>query len=263
MLGGALREVFTDSEVTASDRKELDITDIAMVREKISALKPDVIINAAAYTDVDKAEVERELAFAVNAAGVKNLAEVAKEVGATLVHYSTDYVFPGDREAGYNEGDELGPAVNVYGESKLAGEVALRDSGCRFYLIRTAWLYGVGGKNFVTTMLKLGKERSELGVVNDQHGSPTYTVDVARYTKELLEKGFLLGVYHATNSGVTTWYEFAREIFAVAGLAVVVKPVPSSEYRRPAKRPPWSGLLNTKGPKMRRWQEALREYLKV
>lgn len=263
MLGQALRAAFSDYDVTAWDRAELDITNEAAVREKIPVLKPEVIINAAAYTNVDGAETDRAAAFLVNTDGVKNLANVAKEIGAKVVHYSTDYVFSGDRQAGYKEDDVPGPALNVYGESKLAGEQALKKSSCTYYLIRTAWLYGAGGKNFVDTMLKLGREKKEVSVVNDQHGSPTYTQDLARYTKELLEKNFPSGVYHGINAGVTTWFEFAQEIFAAAGLAVTVTPVSSAKFTRPAKRPVWGVLLNTKGPAMRPWQEALHDYLGV
>lgn len=263
MLGQALCAAFSDYDVTAWDRAELDITSEVATREKISALRPEVIINAAAYTNVDGAETDRAAAFLVNADGVKNVAAAAKKIRAKVVHYSTDYVFPGDSEAGYSEDASTGPPVNVYGESKLAGEQALQNSGCDYYLIRTAWLYGSGGKNFVDTMLKLGSEKKEVRVVNDQHGSPTHTQDLARYTKELLEKNFPSGVYHGTNVGVTTWFEFAREIFAAASLAMTVTPVSSAEFSRPAKRPPWSVLLNTKGPAMRPWQEALRDYINV
>lgn len=261
MLGKALGQAFKEETVTAWDRAELDITQAASVREQVGKVQPEIIINAAAYTNVDGAEADREAAWAVNVRGVINMAAAAKEAGATLVHYSTDYVFPGDRAAGYSEDDNPGPAVNVYGESKLAGEQAVRESGNRYYLIRTAWLYGPGGKNFVDTILKLGAEKNELSVINDQHGSPTYTYDLARYTKELLENHWSPGVYHATNAGVTTWYDFAREIFRLAGQSVLIKPVPSSDYPRPARRPAWSVLLNTKGPKMRGWPEALRGYL--
>lgn len=261
MLGQALRAVFSDHDVTAWDRAELDITNEAAVREKISTLQPGIIINAAAYTNVDGAETNRAAAFAVNGDGAKNLAVAAQALGVMVVHYSTDYIFPGDREGGYNEDATPGPAVNVYGESKLAGEQALQNSGCGYYLIRTAWLYGPGGKNFVDTMLKLGSEKKEISVVNDQHGSPTYTLDLARYTQELLEKGFTPGVYHGTNAGVASWFDFAQEIFRVAGMAVAVKPVNSAEFPRPARRPHWSVLLNTKGPQLRKWREALRDYL--
>jgi len=261
MLGQQLVAVFAGEGLTALDQNELDITHEAQAREKIVRLKPDVIINAAAYTDVDGAETQREAALAVNEMGVRNVALAAKDAGARLVHYSTDYVFPDVSQEGYREDDVPGPAVNVYGESKLAGERALAEAGPEYFLLRTAWLYGPGGKNFVDTMLRLGAERRELEVVDDQHGSPTFTKDLAGVTREILSGDFAPGVYHTVNAGVTTWYEFAQEIFRVAGLTVAVKPVGSDQFPRPARRPAYSVLLNTKGPVLRPWQEALAEYL--
>lgn len=297
MLGGMLREVLSDSvkspsgdhgatwEVAAWDREELDVTNEAQVREKIVTEKPEVIINAAAWTDVDGAEdpTKREACFAVNEAAVRYVAQAAKDMDALVVHYSTDYIFPGDAKTGYAEDDPPGPAVNAYGESKLAGERALKKSGARFYLIRTAWLYGPGGKNFVNTMLNLGKERSggpstdstgslqassgslhPLEVVDDQHGSPTFTKDVTMATKEILEhqEKYPRGIYHAVNFGETTWFDFAKKIFEIAGMNIEVIPVSSDKFLRPAKRPTYSILKNTRGPKLRHWQDALQEYLK-
>lgn len=261
MLGSMLMDVLADYNPTGWDVGEIDITKAEDVRDKVTALAPEVIINAAAYTNVDGAQANRELAFAVNEAGVKNLAEVAKSVGATMVHYSTDYIFPGDKKEGYTEEDEGGPAVNVYGESKLAGEKALMQSGVNFYLVRTAWLYGPNGKNFVGTMLRLGKNKKELHVVADQHGSPTYTKDVALATKQLLEKKKPFGVYHAVCTGQATWFQFAQEIFRISNMGVKVNPIPASQYPVPAKRPEYSVLVNTKGLTMRSWQEALKDYL--
>lgn len=264
MLGQALAEVFADQRTVAWDREELDITDAAAVREKIGGGKWDVVINAAAYTAVDEAERQSEAAFAVNADGVRNVAEAAKSAGATIVHYSTDYVFPGDSLDSYAEDARPGPAVNVYGESKLAGEQVLQEVARKYFLVRTAWLYGSGGKNFVDTMLRLGKElgaSDPLRVVIDQHGSPTYTKDVAQATRALLLESYTPGVYHAVNSGTTTWYDLAREIFRLAGLEAPVAPVPSEAYPRPARRPAWSVLQNTRGPKLRPWPEALHDYL--
>lgn len=270
MLGQALVEAFAEMGLTAWDREELDITDAGAVQKKVGGGAWDVVINAAAYTAVDEAERQREAAFAVNADGVRNLAQTVRASGATLVHYSTDYVFPGDAPEGYAEDAQPGPAVNVYGESKLAGERALRQAAPKFFLVRTAWLYGPGGKNFVDTMLRLGRERNAstvskslpaLRVVNDQHGSPTFTRDVAQATQALLLEGYAPGVYHAVNSGTTTWYEWSREIFRLAGLEVPVVAVPSGEYPRPARRPERSVLQNTRGPKLRPWQAALEDYL--
>ena len=259
MLGHALADVFQTEELIALGREQLDITNEQAVQEKIKALAPAIIINAAAYTDVDGTEKNREAAFAVNATGISNIAKVAKEIGAVVVHYSTDYIFPGDNPTGYDEQSKQGPAVNVYGESKLAGEVALQNSGATYYIIRTAWLYGPYGKNFVDTMRELARTKPELSVVNDQHGSPTFTYDVARATTAIIKKE--PGIYHAVNQGTTTWYDFAREIFAKAGLSIRVKPVTSAQFLRPAKRPQYSMLKNTRGPTLRPWEEALDDYL--
>ena len=263
MLGHMLAEVFAPQNPLLWDVAELDITDLPAVKEKLIAKKPGVVINAAAYTAVDKAEMEKEVAWAVNAKGPENLAMVCKEIGATLVHYSTDYVFPGDKPEGYAEDDAAGPAVNVYGESKLAGEEAVKKSGVNFYLLRTAWLYGSGGSNFVDTMLKLGREREELKVVSDQHGSPTCTKDVALATKYVLDNKKSFGIYHAVCEGQATWYEFAKEIFRLVNIDITVTPISASEYPVAAKRPEYSVLKNTKGLLMRNWQVALAEYISL
>ncbi len=262
MLGQALTEVWSDQEVVAWDREQLDVTDVQAVREKITAEKPAWILNAAAYTNVDGAETDQEAALAVNEIGVRNIAQVARELEISLVHYSTDYVFPGDKAEGYQENDMPGPAVNAYGESKLAGEKALATVGGEYFLVRTAWLYGAGGRNFVETMLKLADSQNEIKVVNDQHGSPTYTVDLARYTKELVQAGYKPGIYHGVNQGMTTWYGFAQKIFELANKQVKVVPIKAVEYPRPAQRPEWSVLINDRGPNMRTWEEALSDYLR-
>ncbi|MFH1354136.1 MAG: dTDP-4-dehydrorhamnose reductase [bacterium] len=264
MLGGTLCKAFEDQEIICWGKEDIDITDEMMVREKIAG-GVDLLINAAAYTDVDGAETNKELAFAVNELGVKNLAGAAAEAGARLVHYSTDYVFAGDSKEGYEEDDEPGPAVNVYGESKLAGERALAAAsdrtGLEFYLIRTAWLYGVGGKNFVDTMLKLAQEKDSLSVIDDQYGSPTCTQDVAEATRRIVMGEYRPGVYHAVNSGTTTWYGLAREVFKQRGVDTEVKPIITDQYLLPARRPKYSILRDTKGLNMRLWQEALKDYL--
>ncbi|MBI4022488.1 MAG: dTDP-4-dehydrorhamnose reductase [Candidatus Andersenbacteria bacterium] len=261
MLGRALAAEFADQQPMLWDREELDITNQESVREKVGGGRWDVVINAAAYTRVDDAETRREEAMSVNADAVRWLAEAVKERGALLVHYSTDYIFPGDEPEGYTEDDKPGPAVNVYGETKLAGERALQEVAPRFYLLRTAWLYGSGGQNFVDAMLMLARERDTLSVVNDQHGSPTYTRDVARATRDLLTMRYSPGVYHIVNAGTTTWYGLAREIFRLAELPVQLTPVASGQFPRPAKRPAWSVLKNTRGPTLRPWPEAVRDYL--
>lgn len=263
MLGSMLSVVFAEHSPLLLDREEIDITNEESVRNVLRAANVNVIINAAAYTNVDGAEEHSEDAFLVNETGVKNLALVAKELSATLVHFSTDYVFPGTNPNGYSEADSPGPAVNVYGNSKLAGERALKESGCDFYLVRTAWLYGPNGKNFVDTMIMLGQKEKSIQVVSDQFGCPTYTKDLSLYVKTLLEEKYSFGIYHGTNNGSTSWFGFAQKIFEYTqNLAVVVKPVSSEEFPRPAKRPMYSILQNTKGPKMRAWEDALAEYVR-
>ena len=262
MLGSMLATVFSDMQPTLLDKEEIDITNAQSVRDVLMPLQPDVIINAAAYTNVDGAEEHKEDAFLVNETGVKNLGDIANMLGATLVHFSTDYVFPGTQTEGYSEADSPGPAVNVYGQSKLAGERALKESGCNFYLIRTAWLYGPNGKNFVDTMVELGKTKKHLSVVNDQFGSPTFTKDLSQFVRSLLEESEPFGIYHGVNTGSASWFEFAEMIFTIIpGMQVDVKPVSSAEFSRPAKRPQYSILKHTKGPEFRDWKEALREYL--
>lgn len=261
MLGSMLARIFADKNPTLWDRAEIDITNGEEVTQKISALAPRVIINAAAYTNVDGAETERNDAFEVNEHGVLNIAAVAREVDATLVHYSTDYVFPGTQEEGYGENDPAGPPLNVYGESKLAGEQALARIAPRYFLLRTAWLYGPRGKNFVHTMLSLAVKESKVSVVNDQFGSPTFTKDVALATRDLLEGDYQPGIYHTVNAGQASWYEFAREIFVLSEQSVQLEPITSDTFTRPAKRPKYSILKNTKGPRLRPWQEALADYI--
>ncbi len=262
MLGSMLAQVFLDKKPVLLDKEEIDITDESSVRKVLRDANATHVINAAAFTNVDAAEEYKEAAFLVNETGVKNLGIVCRELSATLVHFSTDYVFPGTNQNGYAETDSPGPAVNIYGQSKLAGERALKESGCNFYLVRTAWLYGPNGGNFVDTMLGLAKTKKQLQVVHDQRGCPTYTKDLAEYVRTLVEGAYPYGIYHGVNTGNASWFEFAQKIFEYTpNLAIVVKPVPSSEFPRPAKRPEYSILQNTKGPHMRPWADALLEYV--
>lgn len=262
MLGRALQaELSGRHSVVALDREELDITDEEKVRQMICKCKPELIINAAAYTNVDGAESEQEIALAVNATGVGNIAQAAKDMGAAMVHYSTDYVFAGTKQAGYREDDPPGPAVNSYGDSKLAGERLLKEINPNFYLIRTAWLYGEGGKNFVDTIIAIGRQQKEIRVVDDHWGSPTYAADLAATTGKLVSGKYGFGIYHLVNAGVTSWYELAVRIFRSLNQEVTVTPIKSTEWPRPAKRPQWSILINGKGPELRPWQNALADYL--
>lgn len=269
MLGHDLMAVFGDLNPVGADKKELDIADGAAVEKFILDLKPDIIINAAAYTDVDGCETNQDSAMKVNGYAVGYLAKISQKIGAILVHYSTDYVFDGKKPEGYKEDDEPKNPVNFYGKSKLLGEKLLKENCKNYYLIRTSWLFGKNGKNFVDTILRIGKEKKELKVVNDQYGKSTYTVDLAKKTKELLEGKYPFGIYHITNEGTTTWYDFTLKIFEIykkmhpeEKLAKVIL-CASAEFPRPAKRPAWSILLNTKLPPSRPWQEAIKEYLRV
>lgn len=267
MLAKAVRERFAEEELILTDVEELDITNLKKVEEFVEDCKPDVIINCAAYTAVDKAEEQLELARKINCNGPKNLAIAARKCQATLVHISTDYVFGGDLsiENIYHEDDEKAP-VTAYGITKLEGEDAIREEMYSYYIFRTAWLYG-DGNNFVRTMLKLGKEKEEVTVVADQHGSPTYTVDLADIIAQALEKKIPYGTYHTTNLGFTTWYEFTKEIFKQANISCNVVPVTSEQFVRPAKRPKNSMLskeyILEAGITIPTWQNALERYLKI
>lgn len=264
MLGQDLVKILADFSLTLWDKGEIDITDQNMVDKKITALNPQIIINCAAYTAVDNCEIHKDLALQLNNQAVGYLAFCAKRIGAILVHISTDYVFNGQNVKGYSEdSQEFGP-VNFYGESKLSGEKTLKNIGGKYYLIRTSWIYGKNGKNFVETMLKLGAEQKEVRVVNDQFGKPTYAVDLASQILYILSNNLDFGVYHAINEtkeGGISWFEFSQKIMELAKLEAKVLPCSSQEYIRPAKRPSYSALINTKLPPLRNWEEALREYL--
>jgi dTDP-4-dehydrorhamnose reductase len=249
-------------EIVAPARAELDLRDAARIREEVRAANPDVIVNAAAYTAVDKAESERDAAFAVNAGAPGVLAEEAKRSGALLVHYSTDYVFDGTKASPYVEEDAPNP-INVYGESKLEGERAIAVSGCRYLMLRTSWVYGPRGSNFMLTMLRLAKERPELRVVDDQVGAPTSSLAIARATAQLLRPG-AHGLYHLAAAGQTSWCGFARAILARAGIATPVTAIRTEDYPTPAKRPRNSRLDCSRlradfGVTLAPWDEALAE----
>lgn len=270
MLAKAVRERFAQEELIVTDVEELDITDLAKVEEFVENCSPEVIINCAAYTAVDKAEEQLELARKINRDGPKNLAIAAKKNHSILVHISTDYVFGGDLslEEIYQEEDEKNP-VTVYGITKLEGEEAIKENTEEYYIFRTAWLYG-DGNNFVRTMLKLGREKDRLTVVSDQHGSPTYSVDLADIIAQALEKKIPYGIYHTTNLGFTTWYEFTKEIFRQVGISdedCKVIPVTSEEFVRPAKRPKNSMMSKDKilkaGIVIPEWKDGLTRYLKI
>ena len=267
MLGHDLIEVLKDNhELILTTSKTLDITNKDQVFEVICDAEPDVVINSAAYTDVDGCEENQDLAYSVNGEGVKNLALACKEVDCALVQISTDYIFNGKNDRPWVEDDEIGP-ISVYGKSKLKGEEAILETLDKYFIVRTAWLYGINGKNFPKTMLELAKNHSEITVVYDEVGTPTYTPDLAYGISELIETDYY-GIYHLTNSGNCSWCEFARYIFEVADKDVKVVPVTASEFARPAPRPSYSVLENKKwvdkGFKpLRSYKEAIKEYVEL
>jgi dTDP-4-dehydrorhamnose reductase len=264
MLGQELMKVFGGA-ARGVDIDEIDITDLESVQRVLMTLKPKVVINSAAYTDVDGCETNVDLAMQVNGEGVAHLAMISKEIGAKLVQVSTDYVFNGGKGSPYLEEDAPAP-LSIYGESKLAGEMNASFNP-NHLIVRTQWLYGHGGKNFVETMLKHASERKELTVVDDQIGSPTWAHDLALAIKALVEKD-CHGRYHAANSGFASWNGFAKEIFRLAGLDTVVSPMTTEQLGRPAKRPLYSTLdcgklAGDTGFVPQPWQEALKRYLEL
>jgi len=253
-------------EVISPAEEDLDITRRAGIDEIVGKTVPDLVVNCAAYTQVDKAEEERDKAFLVNGIGVQNIALVCHERDIPLCHISTDYVFDGEKKSPYTPFDNTNP-INVYGESKLAGEKYIQWVMNRFYIIRTSWLYGKAGSNFVSTILRLSKEKKELRVVEDQRGSPTSTITLSRAVAELIRSGSY-GIHHFTDeTGVgISWYDFAKEIVRLSGNATKVIPVTSDEFPRPAKRPANSVLdislfARATGHRPTDWKEALKNYL--
>lgn len=275
-VGRELQRSFTSfGEVIAVDRGAADLVVPDQIRDLIRRVQPEVILNAAAYTAVDRAEAETDLAFAINGEAPRVLAEEAQRHNALLVHYSTDYVFDGSKQGPWVETDETKP-LNLYGASKLAGEEAIRQVGGQYLILRTSWVYGPHGRNFLLTMLRLGRERDRLTVVNDQHGAPTTSVEIASATRAIVDgiaegrhgqAAQWAGLYHMTCSGSTTWCGFAEAIFAKAGPLLDGRkpnacPISSSEYPTPAKRPRNSVLsnawLNTQfGVALSPWETAL------
>ena len=263
LLGKALVRQWMDDEVAALGSNDADIRDTKQVSEAIERTRPDWIVLAAAYTDVDGCESNRELAFAVNRDGAANVARAAKELGARLLAISTDYVFDGKSSVPY-ESDHPRAPRSVYGRSKAEGEERMHEILPEVCIVRTSWLFGVGGKCFPDTILKLAATRPELDVVDDQRGSPTYSVDLGHAVIQLCRQS-AQGIVHATNSGECSWFEFAREIVKDAGLTAVIHPTTSDKFVRPAERPQYSVLsprsLHHRGIDMPDWHDALRRYL--
>jgi dTDP-4-dehydrorhamnose reductase len=271
-LGTDLCKVLRDFELIPLTDKDIEISDMSSVKQAFSKYKPGIIINTAAYVRVDDCEDEKDKAFSVNALGARNVAVVAQELGARLVHLSTDYVFGGEAElrtTPYTEFDTPVP-LSIYGKSKLAGENLVRHFCLRHFIVRTSGLFGVAGSmgkggNFIETMLRLSKERDELRVVDDQVFSPTYTMDLARKIVQLMITDYY-GIFHITNRGACSWYQFTTEILKLAGITTPVVPITSDQYPQKARRPRYSVLDNSHlrllgMDDMRPWPEALKDYL--
>lgn len=253
-------------EAIGVDIDEMDITNKVQVEQVISEAAPDAVIHCAAYTAVDAAEENEALCRKVNADGTENIACVCESLDIKMMYISTDYVFDGQGQRPWEPEDERNP-LNVYGQTKCEGELTVEQHVSKFFTVRIAWVFGVNGKNFIKTMLNLGKTHDQLTVVNDQTGSPTYTYDLARLLVDMIQTD-KYGRYHATNEGICTWYEFACEIFRQAGMAVKVSPVTSDEYPAKAKRPANSRMKKDKLVEngfepLPSWQDALKRYLEV
>lgn len=264
-LGTEMVNMIEGHEVIGVGKKDMDITHIDKTMAFIKNLKPHVVIHCGAYTRVDDAETNVDYCYRVNTAGTMTIASACYECGAKMVYISTDYVFDGKKGTPYTEFDRANP-LNVYGKSKLEGENILKEILPRHFIIRTAWLYGLNGNNFVKTMLRLSKEKDLIKVVDDQRGTPTSTVDLARGILALIMTDNY-GTYHGTCKGDATWFEFTKKIYSLMSIKNEVLPITSEELSRPAIRPKYSVLRNymyelTIGDSFRDWEDSLREYLK-
>lgn len=261
---GEIPKIYKNCDIAAVDVDELDITEKDSVMSFVNQGKPDLIINCAAYTNVDGCETDRELAEKVNAIGPYNLALAAKEINAKFVHISTDYVFRGDATKPYVETDECDP-ITAYGSSKRNGELKVQTAWEKHYIFRTSWLYGLVGNNFVKTIRHVAKEKGALTVVNDQRGNPTNCEDLAYHILKVAETENY-GIYHCTGNGECTWFDFAKKIVEYSKIDCSVNPCSTEQSNRPAKRPAFSSLDNrhlreTVGDNMREWTVALKEYI--
>jgi dTDP-4-dehydrorhamnose reductase len=251
-------------KVLGMGKSELDITNEDEVNKVVLQIKPEIIIHCAAYTQVDIAESQPDKAFLINAIGTRNIAIAAESIKAKLVYLSTDYIFDGSSTTPYHEFSPVSP-INIYGSSKLAGEMMVRDFHSKFFIVRTSWVFGINGNNFVKTMLKLSKEKELLKVVHDQVGSPTYTADLSNRIVQIIETN-KYGVYHVTNSGSCSWYEFAGEIFAQSNIVINLEACITDAFPRPAKRPKYSvldhmGLRINHFEAMPHWKNGLNRFL--
>lgn len=246
-------------EFLGTDRESLDITNEEQVKSVICDFNPDVVIHCAAYTAVDKAEDEKELCYSVNVLGTSYIAQACKVINAKMVYISTDYVFDGEGDKPFEVTDKPNP-INYYGQTKYDGELEVQKLINKYFIVRISWVFGSNGNNFVKTMLRLGKEKDEISVVADQIGSPTYTYDLAKLLIEIIRTD-KFGVYHATNEGYCSWYEFACEIFKQAGVNVKVNPIKTEDYPTKARRPKNSRLYKSPLIELENWEDALKHYI--
>jgi dTDP-4-dehydrorhamnose reductase len=267
MLGHDLVDILSkENEISTTTIDTLDITDIEKTIKTVKNINPDVVVHAAAFTDVDGSESNEDLAYKVNVIGTRNVAVACRKTDAALVYICTDYVFDGTKGISYRESDQTNP-LSVYGKTKYLGEVCVKEILSKFYVVRTSWLYGYHGPNFITTMLNLAEKMDSISVVADQIGSPTYTVDLSQAIAELIKKP-IYGTYHITNSDHCSWYEYAQEIFKIAGMNIEVNPVTTEEFGSAAPRPKYSVLENYNWkmegfPKIRSYKDALRDYMRL
>lgn len=261
---GPISPIYTNAEIIGIDLEDLDITNLNKTLEYVRTVKPDLIINPAAYTNVDGCETNSDVAFKANSIGARNMAIAAESIGAKLLHISTDYVFEGKANVPYREYDLPNP-ISVYGKTKLLGEKYIQEFCSRYFIVRTAWLYGYNGKNFVYTILKAAKEKGHLDVVDDQRGNPTNAEDLAHHILKIASEG-TYGIYHCTGNGECSWYDFASKIVEYSKIKCTVTPIKSNELGRGAKRPSYSSLdnmmLRSSGlDEMRDWQDALKTFI--
>lgn len=261
---GKIDNIYSTAQIVEANKDMLDITVLNDVRKVLNTLKPDVVINTAAYTNVDKCETEMDLAFKVNALGAKNLAMICEDIGAKLIHISSDYVFAGDNQKPYREYDMASP-INVYGKTKYLGEQYVRGFCSKYFILRTSWLYGFSGRNFVKTIIKVASEKKHLDVVDDQIGTPTNAQDLAYHIfKIALTTDY--GIYHCTGNSQCSWFEFAKRIIEYGKIDCTISPIKSEKLNQIAKRPSYSVLDNlmlrcTIKDKMRNWEDALQVFI--
>lgn len=264
MLAFAIKKVLHANELLETDRS-VDISSFDTLQAFAQRNLPELMINCAAFTNVDDAEKNIELTFKINAQGAKNLSKIANELNCPLIHFSTDYVFDGNKKSPYTEDDIPNP-LQVYGKSKLAGDRAIMSAAKKYYILRASWLYGPNGNNFVKTIMSLSKKQSVIKIVADQVGSPTFTFDLANTVKNIIDLSPGFGLYNASNEGFCSWFEFAQEIVKLTKSRCIVEPVETAEFQRVAKRPKYSVLSKSKlhkktGYKMSEWQTSLMSFI--